>query len=80
MALRLGAIYGGGDPDSYMMEGSKRDRFVLEWAAGSYWTVDNMEFRHGVNYGMGSWSSSNQGHITIQNCIIHHNDRKVFHG
>ena len=64
---------GGGDPDSYAMEGSRRDRFVIEWGNAEYWVLDNLEVCYGVGSGMGTWGSGCDGYITVQNSIIRHN-------
>jgi len=64
----------GVHPDDTMIEASHRDRFVIEYGSRSYWIFDNLEIRHGVSSGIGSYASSCPGHNTVQNCVIHHND------
>ncbi|MBN2584085.1 MAG: right-handed parallel beta-helix repeat-containing protein, partial [Planctomycetes bacterium] len=71
---------GSGNPADAMIEGSRRSRFVIEWGNMGYWVYDNLEIRHGAGHGIGCWSSANFGHITVQNCSIHHNDGTGIYG
>jgi len=65
--------HGGGHPDNYMIEGSRRSRFIIEWGPKGYWTVENLELRHSQAHGIGCWDPSNPGHNIVQYCSIHHN-------
>ena len=71
--------YGGGSPDSRLMEASRRI-YCIELGTKGYWTIDNLELRHalsytgGYGYGVGDQSSGCVGHNVIQNCVIHHHD------
>ena len=67
---------GGGDPDEHSMEASRRTSRVIAWTAGAcYWTIDNLEVRHGVSHGLGGFGGTGAGdHITVQNCLIRDND------
>ncbi len=72
--------YGGGDPDSHMMEAARRGAFVISTGTKSYWTYDNLEIRHSLAYAWGTWNSGGDGHNVIQNCSIHHNADTAVYG
>jgi parallel beta helix pectate lyase-like protein len=71
---------GTGSPNDYLMEGTRRSRFVVEWGLRGYWHYEDLEIRHGAGHGIGCWSGDNPGHIVVQNCSIHHNDGTGIYG
>ncbi len=71
---------GGGSPDGKLIEGSRRDRFVLELGNKGYWVIDGLEIRHGSAHGIGGWSSACPGYNVVQNCSIHHNEGTGIYG
>ncbi|HJN17585.1 MAG TPA: right-handed parallel beta-helix repeat-containing protein, partial [Armatimonadota bacterium] len=61
-----------------LIEASRRGRFVIEWGGQSHVVFDGFELRHGTGHGIGSWTDGSEN-VTIQNCIIHHNDSDGIH-
>lgn len=60
------------DPNTRLMEGPRRDRFIIEWNGDDYWTIDGFEIRHGAAHGVGSFGGTHG--ITLENCSVHHNN------
>ena len=71
---------GGGNPSDKLIEGSRRDRFVMELGSRGYWIIDGFEVRHGSAHGIGGWSTACPGNNIIQNCAIHNNEATGIYG
>jgi parallel beta-helix repeat protein len=71
---------GGGSPSSHLMELPVRTRFDIEWGSQGYWVFDNLELTKDNGSGIGGWTSGALGHITVQNCSIHHNGNAGIYG
>ncbi len=71
---------GGTDPNTVLMEGARRDRFVIEWGNYGHWVFDGLEIRHGASHGIGGWSSGNPGGIIVRNCSVHSNEGGGIYG
>jgi len=71
---------GGVNPATALMEGSRRDRFVIEWGNQGHWVFDGLEIRHGAAHGIGCWSSGNPGGIVVQNCLVYQNNGGGIYG
>lgn len=65
---------GGGSPENYLMEGSRRGGYVVYFSRKSYLVFDNLEIRHGAVNGIGN-DLSGGGNVIVRNCWVHHNDQ-----
>ncbi|NLF30680.1 MAG: DUF1565 domain-containing protein [Planctomycetes bacterium] len=70
----------GEDPTGHLVEGSANfGPFLIAWGNRSHWVIDGLEIRHSTENGAGSWSAGAH-HITIRNCMIHHNGGSGIYG
>ncbi|MFW6155297.1 MAG: right-handed parallel beta-helix repeat-containing protein, partial [Planctomycetota bacterium] len=68
------------DPAGHLIEGSADyGPFLVGWGKQSHWIIDGLEIRHSDNHGVGSWAAGAH-HITVRNCMIHHNGGTGIYG